>query len=127
MEIFQTAAKMQQTQQAQMTQPSQVRNVETMQKAQIQQDQVAAKETEQMTQETKSQEQMEQLIDELNRSLSPFNTSLRFGFDNRSEDFYVSVIETKTNNIIRRFPAEQAEQLLPKMQEVNGILFDQRG
>jgi flagellar protein FlaG len=74
-----------------------------------------------------SQEQMDKLIDQLNRSLDPFNTSLRFGFDNTSEDFYVSVIETKTNRMIRRFPVEEAEQLLPKMQEVNGLLFDQKG
>lgn len=127
MEIFQTTAKMQQTQQTQPTQQTQVRSVETIQKAQIEQDQVAAKETEQMTQESKSSEQMQDLIDELNRSIGPFNTSLRFGFDNRSDDFYVSVIETKSNKMIRRFPAEQAEQLLPKMQEVNGILFDEKG
>jgi uncharacterized FlaG/YvyC family protein len=29
--------------------------------------------------------------------------------------------------MLRRFPIEQAEQLLPKMQEVNGLLFDQKG
>jgi flagellar protein FlaG len=52
---------------------------------------------------------------------------LRFGFDNSSKDFYVSVIDTQRNAVLRRFPLEQAEQLLPKMKEVTGILFDIKG
>ncbi|SMP88592.1 FlaG protein, partial [Epsilonproteobacteria bacterium SCGC AD-308-P11] len=32
-----------------------------------------------------------------------------------------------TSKIIRRFPAEQAQSFLPKMQEVTGILFDSKG
>jgi flagellar protein FlaG len=76
---------------------------------------------------TDSQRDMDRLIEQLNRSLDPFNTTLRFGFDNSSKDFYVSVIDTKTNHMLRRFPVEQAELLLPKMQEVNGLLFDQKG
>lgn len=83
--------------------------------------------SEQKTSKIDSQEQMDQLIEKLNRSLDPFNTSLRFGFDNNSEDFYVSVVDTKTNRMLRRFPVEQAETLLPKIQEVNGFLFDQKG
>lgn len=72
-------------------------------------------------------EKVQDLVKELNASLNPFNTSLRFGFDNSSEDFYVSVIESQTNRLIRRFPAEQAADFLPKMQEVSGILFDEKG
>jgi flagellar protein FlaG len=54
------------------------------------------------------------------------STNLRFGVD-MQDVFYVSVIDAETSKMIRRFPAEQAEQLLPKMQEVSGILFDSKG
>lgn len=74
-----------------------------------------------------SQEKMEQLIKQLNSAIDPFKTSIKFGFDDNSKDFYVSVIEAKTNKMIRRFPAEEAQSLLPKMKEVVGILFDQKG
>ncbi len=74
-----------------------------------------------------SQEKLEALVDDLNKSLSPINTSLRFGYDNSSEDFYVSVIEAQTDRLIRRFPAEQAQTLLPAMQELTGMLFDVKG
>jgi len=67
------------------------------------------------------------LVDTLNKSLSPFNTSIRFGFDNNNEVFYVSVIDTNTQDLIRRFPAEQAESLVGKMNEIVGIIFDEKG
>jgi flagellar protein FlaG len=127
MEIFQTTAKIQQSQSVAPKQNVEAQSVQQIQKAQIQQDQAAQSSTEQKTSKVQSQDQMDKLIDQLNQSLNPFNTSLRFGFDNSSDDFYVSVIETKSNRMLRRFPLEQAEALLPKMQEVNGLLFDQKG
>lgn len=131
MEILQTTAKMQQSQTSTpkpaTTELHTTQSVQQMQKAQINQDKVAQTNSDEKTSKVDSQEQMDKLIDQLNRSLDPFNTSLKFGFDNTSEDFYVSVIETKSNRMLRRFPIEQAEQLLPKMQEVNGLLFDQKG
>lgn len=75
------------------------------------------------TTETEARE----LIDSLNKALNPFNTSLRFGFDNSSEVFYVSVIDTNTSDMIRRFPLEQASTLTAKMNEVTGIIFDEKG
>jgi flagellar protein FlaG len=130
MEILQTTAKMQQAQSAAPKSNADVQStqsVQEIQKAQINQDKVAKASNDQKTTEPMSQEQMSKLIDQLNQSLNPFNTSLRFGFDNKSDDFFVSVIDTHSNRMLRRFPIEQAEQLLPKMQEVNGLLFDKKG
>ena len=73
-----------------------------------------------------SKAEVENLVDELNNAMAPMNTNLRFGVD--SDDvFYVSVVETETSKMIRRFPAEQAADFLPKMQEVTGMLFDTKG
>jgi flagellar protein FlaG len=130
MEILQTTAKMQQSQttapKPSSTELQSTQSVQQMQKTQIHQDKAAQIDSDEKTTKVNSQEQMDHLVDQLNRSLDPFNTSLRFGFDNSSDDFYVSVIETKSNRMLRRFPLEQAEQLLPKMQEVNGLLFDRK-
>lgn len=73
-----------------------------------------------------SQEKVEDLVNQLNDALAPMSTGLKFGVDSQ-DIFYVSVIESKTNKMIRRFPAEQAQDFLPKMQEVSGILFDTKG
>lgn len=73
-----------------------------------------------------SKEQVENLVDELNNAIAPMNTNLKFGVDN-DDVFYVSVIESETSKMIRRFPAEKAADFLPKMLEVTGILFDTKG
>lgn len=73
-----------------------------------------------------SKEQVKDLVDNLNKALAPMNTNIKFGVD-QQDIFYVSVIESETSKVIRRFPAEQAADFLPKMQEVTGILFDSKG
>lgn len=73
-----------------------------------------------------SKENVEDLVKQLNDALAPLNTNIKFGVD-RNDIFYVAAIDVKTDTMIRRFPAEQAQDFLPKMQEVSGILFDSKG
>jgi len=73
-----------------------------------------------------SAKDVQDLVSKLNDALAPLSTNLKFGVDSQ-DIFYVSVIEAQTNKMIRRFPAEQAQDFLPKMQEVSGILFDTKG
>ena len=107
MEILQTTAKMQQSQTSAPRATAEIQSTQStqqMQKGQIQQDKAAQISSDAKTSKIDSQEQMDHLVEQLNRSLDPFNTTLKFGFDNSSEDFYVSVIETKSNRMLRRFP-----------------------
>ncbi|WP_324170788.1 flagellar protein FlaG [Sulfurimonas sp.] len=76
--------------------------------------------------EINSKEQVQDLVNQLNNAMAPMNTNLKFGVDSQ-DIFFVSVIEEETSRIIRRFPAEQAQDFLPKMKEVIGILFDLKG
>ena len=85
-----------------------------------------AKEAEHHGTKINSAEQVKDLVDQLNKALSPMNTNVKFGVDSQ-DIFYVSVIESETSKMIRRFPAEQAADFLPKMQEVTGMLFDTKG
>jgi len=73
-----------------------------------------------------NKEDIEELIKKLNSAMAPLNPDIKFGVD-QNNIFYVAAIDAKTHKVIRRFPAEQAEAFLPKMQEVSGILFDSKG
>ena len=73
-----------------------------------------------------SQKKVEDLVKNLNTAVEPLNPDIKFGVD-QNDVFYVAAIDAKTHRVIRRFPAEQAQELLPKMQEVSGILFDSKG
>ena len=98
--------------------------------AQAQQPQNMVKELQKEVSQTdtkiNSKEQVEELVKQLNNAMAPMNTNLRFGVDSQ-DIFYVSVVESETSKLIRRFPAEQAMDFLPKMQEITGILFDSKG
>ena len=113
------------------SQEAQGRAVEQVQQAQMQTQQTSVvKELQQENSETStkinSKKDVEELVKDLNKALSPLNTNLKFGVDSQ-DVFYVSVIEAQTHKMIRRFPAEKAQDFLPKMQEVSGILFDSKG
>ena len=99
----------------QVQQPKQANVVKEMQK-----------ENSNTTQKINSKEQVEELVKNLNNAMAPMNTNLRFGVDT-DDVFFVSVVESETSKLIRRFPAEQAADFLPKMQEVTGMLFDSKG
>lgn len=123
MEILNGTAKQQNTQiQAEQVAVSKQQSVhEVKPQAELKEQKAEPQKT--VTTETEARE----LIDLLNKALNPFNTALRFGFDNSSDVFYVSVIDTNTSNMIRRFPLEQASTLTAKMNEVTGIIFDEKG
>ena len=123
MEIFNSVAKQQNTQ-------FQTEQKSTVPQAPVQEvkpkiDTVQQEDT--STKPITSEVEARELIDSLNKALNPFNTSLRFGFDNSSEVFYVSVIDTNTSDMIRRFPVEQASTLTAKMNELTGMIFDEKG
>jgi len=123
MEIFNNVAKQQNTQMQ--TEQKSVHVQQSVQETKPQVD-VTQKKSEDVKPVT-SEVEARDLIDSLNKALDPFNTSLRFGFDNSSDVFYVSVIDTSTSDMIRRFPVEQASTLTAKMNEVTGIIFDEKG
>lgn len=75
---------------------------------------------------TADKKEAEQIVTQLNKALDPFKTALRFGVDNLSDTFYVSVVETKTNRLIRRFPLEQMPPMMKTMPHQSGFLFDQK-
>ena len=103
-------------------------DAKVQQEAQVQkaQEQDLVKVAQENSTKVNSKEQVEDLVKQLNDALAPMRTNLSFGVDT-DDIFYVSVNEIETNRMIRRFPAEQAMDFLPKMQEVSGLLFDTKG
>jgi flagellar protein FlaG len=107
--------QMQTTQHVSQSRMKQNNEVEQMQKA--------ASNT---SEKVNSQKDVQDLVKKLNDAMTPLNPDIKFGVD-KNDVFYVAAIDAKTNRMIRRFPAEQAQDFLPKMQEVTGILFDSKG
>lgn len=81
------------------------------------------------SEERKVQEQkqkLNELAQELNKELSPLNTNVTFGFNEEIEGLFITVSEKDTNRVIRKIPSDEAMQLMAKMREVVGIIFDKQ-
>ncbi|MCF6201897.1 MAG: flagellar protein FlaG [Hydrogenimonas sp.] len=75
----------------------------------------------------KLKKELQEITDQLNKEMNPLNTSIRFGFDDSLEELYVSVIDTSSDQVIRKIPSEEAMRLAAKMRELVGMIFDKKG
>ena len=81
--------------------------------------------------ENKSKEEikreLKKIVDELNNSIAPLNPNLEFKFNDKIDDLIMELVDKKNNEVIRQFPPKDAIQLMEKMKELVGILFDKKG
>ena len=77
--------------------------------------------------EKEVKKKIEEVTEELNKEMDILNTTIRFHFDDKTDEIYVTVIDTKDNRVIRQIPSEEAMKLAAKMRELVGMLFDERG
>jgi len=77
--------------------------------------------------EKEIKKKLQEITEQLNKEMDTLNTTIRFGFDDKIDEMYVSVIDTKDNKVIRQIPSEEAMRLAAKMRELVGMLFDEKG
>ena len=75
----------------------------------------------------KLKKELQKIVEELNRALNPLNTTLKFKFNDKVDELTVSVIDMKNNKVIREYPPKEALELMEKMREIVGLLFDKKG
>ena len=75
----------------------------------------------------KLKKELERITEELNKVLNPLNTTLKFKFNDKVEELVVKVVDTKDNKVIREYPPKEALELMQKMRELIGLLFDKKG
>jgi len=71
--------------------------------------------------------ELQKVIEELNKAMNPLNTDLKFKFNDKVDELVVQVVDTKTDKVIREFPPKEALDLMEKMRELVGMLFDKKG
>lgn len=75
----------------------------------------------------KLKKELQKLTEELNKALNPLNTTLKFHFNDKIDELTVKVVDTKSDKVIREYPPKEALELMEKMREVVGLLFDKKG
>ena len=71
-------------------------------------------------------EKLNELAQQLNKELNPLNTNVTFGFSEDIQGLYITVSERNTKRVIRKIPSDEAMELMAKMKEVVGIIFNKQ-
>ena len=126
MEIFKTVANTQQPIQSKMDSMHNNNIMETKKSTQQNIDE-QENETKKISDEKEIKKKLQETTEQLNKEMDTLNTTIRFGFNDKISEMYVSVIDTKDNRVIRQIPSEEAMRLAAKMRELVGMLFDEKG
>lgn len=113
--------------------PAKAKSTQELQKIAIEQDQVekVKKEEVKKVENNKDKQDLRKEITELaaklNDEIVPLSNDIRFGFSDELGQMFVNVVDANTGEVIRQFPSEEAIEIMTKMKELIGMLFDKKG
>lgn len=67
-----------------------------------------------------------QLIDSMNTFLETSNTQLRFKFHDQLNEYYVTIVDPQTEEVIREIPSKKLMDIHAAMREFVGLLVDRK-
>jgi flagellar protein FlaG len=73
-----------------------------------------------------SKEKLEEVVNGLNEFLQPSHTSVKFALHDELNEYYVQVIDEKTNEVIREIPPKKLLDVYAAMMEFVGLLVDRK-
>jgi flagellar protein FlaG len=74
----------------------------------------------------KNEEKLREAVDKINKAAVIFDRSLRFQVHEATHRTMVSVIDIVNDKVIRQIPEEEVLDLVAKMQDYIGLIFDKK-
>lgn len=81
---------------------------------------------EQLDKQLSSKEQVEKIVESMNQFVSASNTHVKFEFHEKLNDYYVTVINSTTNDVIKEIPSKKTLDMYASILEYMGILVDKK-
>jgi flagellar protein FlaG len=69
---------------------------------------------------------IEKKIDTMNTFLEPTHTNLKFEMHEKLKEYYVAVVDSETQEVIKEIPPKQLLDAYAKMAEFMGLLVDEK-
>ncbi|MGP1561174.1 MAG: flagellar protein FlaG [Helicobacteraceae bacterium] len=89
-----------------------------------------AKREQNMLEQTKggdySKEELSSMVSQMNKSLKPLSTKVKFDFDGELGEYFINVVNSSSGELIRRIPSKEAARIAHNMKELVGIIFDEK-
>lgn len=73
-----------------------------------------------------TKEKLVEKVDSMNDFLEPTNTSVKFKFHDELGEYYVQVIDTFTDEVIKEIPNKKFLDMYASMAEFAGLLVDEK-
>ena len=77
-------------------------------------------------QEHLSGEKAKKMTDSLNKLLETTSTKLRYEFHEELEEYYVTLVDTKTDEVVREIPNKKLMDMYAAMLEFVGVFVDKK-
>lgn len=73
-----------------------------------------------------SKELARQMTDGMNRFLQTVDTQLRFKYHDKLNEYYVTIVDSKTDKVVREIPSKKLMDIHAAMREFIGLLVDRK-
>jgi flagellar protein FlaG len=73
-----------------------------------------------------SKEQTKKVVNSINEFLEGSNTHLKFNFHDDLQEFYVTVVDNTTNEVIKEIPSKKLLDMYAAMTDYLGLLVDRK-
>ncbi|MFS0864949.1 flagellar protein FlaG [Fredinandcohnia sp. 179-A 10B2 NHS] len=73
-----------------------------------------------------SKENIQQVITSLNKFLEPNNTHLKFELHGELNEYYVTIVDNHTNEVVREIPSKRLLDIYAAMTEFLGFIVDKK-
>lgn len=75
---------------------------------------------------TNTKEKVKTMIDDINKLLDQNQTSIKFEFHEKLEEYYVTVIDDVTHEVVKEIPSRKVLDMYAAMTEFLGLLVDKK-
>lgn len=69
---------------------------------------------------------VESLVSKMNDFFEPHHTNLKFQFHDELKEYYVTVVDPVTNEVIKEIPPKKFLDMYASMAEFMGLLIDEK-
>ncbi|OXS58504.1 flagellar biosynthesis protein FlaG [Bacillus sp. DSM 27956] len=78
------------------------------------------------TKEPVTKEKIEDVVHGMNEFMATSNTHLKFEFHDKLKEYYVTIVDDRTQEIVREIPAKKMLDMHAAMTEFVGLLVDKK-
>ncbi|TKC17042.1 flagellar protein FlaG [Robertmurraya kyonggiensis] len=76
--------------------------------------------------QVQSKDDIRKVVSSINEFLKPLNTHLKFEFHEELEEYYATIVDDRTKEVIKEIPSKKVMDMHASMAEYLGLLIDKK-